>query len=107
MPTALRPTFIEMDAVAELIVSETGAIIAGKNADGAGRLSKVDDQMDDLHKQVFALLRDEELGVDTATAIDITLLARYYERFADHAVLVAQRVAFLVTGQWQPVPSGT
>ncbi len=103
VPTTLRPTFIEMDTVAELIVSETGAIIAGKNANGAARLSEVDDRMDDLHKQVFALLRDKELAVDTETAIDITLLARYYERFADHAVLVAERVAFLVTGESQAV----
>lgn len=103
VPTTLRPTFIEMDTVAELIVSETGAIIAGKNANGAARLSEVDDRMDELHKQVFALLRDKELAVDTETAIDITLLARYYERFADHAVLVAERVAFLVTGESQAV----
>ncbi len=105
VPTALRPTFIEMDTVAELIVSETGAIIAGKNAEGHTRLAQVDDRMDDLHKQVFTLLRDKTLGIETEAAIDLTLLARYYERFADHAVLVAQRVAFLVTGEWVKVPS--
>ena len=33
------------------------------------------------------------------TAIDITLLGRYYERFADHAVSVARRVVYLVTGE--------
>ncbi len=32
-------------------------------------------------------------------AIDVTLVGRYYERFADHAVAVARRVVFLVTGQ--------
>ena len=33
-------------------------------------------------------------------AIDVTLAGRYYERFADHAVSVAIRVVFLVTGSW-------
>ena len=32
-------------------------------------------------------------------AIDITLAGRHYERFADHAVSVARRVVYLVTGQ--------
>jgi phosphate transport system protein len=33
------------------------------------------------------------------TAVDVTLLGRYYERFADHAVSIARRVVFLVTGE--------
>jgi phosphate transport system protein len=37
-------------------------------------------------------------GVETA--IDLTLLGRYYERYADHAVSVARRVIFLVTGKF-------
>jgi phosphate transport system protein len=36
----------------------------------------------------------------TETAIDITLIGRYYERFADHAVSVARRVYYLVTGKF-------
>ena len=32
-------------------------------------------------------------------AVDLTLLARYYERFADHAVLVAREIVYAVTGQ--------
>jgi phosphate transport system protein len=31
--------------------------------------------------------------------VDVTLVGRYYERFADHAVSVAQRVVYLVTGE--------
>jgi phosphate transport system protein len=33
------------------------------------------------------------------SAVDIALLGRYYERIADHAVSVANRVVFAVTGQ--------
>ena len=37
-------------------------------------------------------------GVESA--VDIALLGRYYERIADHAVSVANRVVFVVTGQY-------
>jgi phosphate transport system protein len=32
-------------------------------------------------------------------AVDVTLVSRYYERFADHAVSIARRVVYLVTGE--------
>jgi phosphate transport system protein len=35
-------------------------------------------------------------GVESA--IDITLLSRYYERYADHAVSVTRRLITIVTG---------
>jgi phosphate transport system protein len=31
--------------------------------------------------------------------VDVTLLARFYERYADHAVAVARRVIYAVTGR--------
>ena len=34
--------------------------------------------------------------------VDVTLCSRYYERFGDHAVSLARRVEFLVTGRWSP-----
>ena len=33
-----------------------------------------------------------------AAAVDVTLLGRFYERFADHAVELAGRVIFAATG---------
>jgi phosphate transport system protein len=32
--------------------------------------------------------------------VDVTLLGRFYERFADHAVEVARRVIFQATGRF-------
>ena len=46
---------------------------------------------------------DWQHGVEAA--VDIALLGRYYERIADHAVSMASRVVFLVTGE--TVPSGS
>ena len=36
-------------------------------------------------------------GVEAA--VDVTLLSRYYERFADHAVSVARRIIHVLTGE--------
>ena len=47
-------------------------------------------------------MREWKWGV--AAAVDVTLLGRYYERFADHAVEVAQRVIFLATGEYAASP---
>jgi len=32
--------------------------------------------------------------------LDLALIGRYYERYADHAVSVARRVIYLVTGEY-------
>jgi phosphate transport system protein len=55
--------------------------------------------MDDLHRHLFTVLMDREWSHGVAAAVDVTLLGRFYERFADHAVAVGQRVVFLVTGK--------
>ena len=58
--------------------------------------------MDDLHRELFARVTDPGWEHGTEAAVDITLLGRYYERFADHAVSVAHRVIWLVTGEFDP-----
>jgi phosphate transport system protein len=62
------------------------------------QVERDDDEMDDLHKKVIATIIKDETGLSLESAIDLTLLGRYYERYADHAVSVARRVYFLVTG---------
>ena len=54
--------------------------------------------MDDLHRHLFSVLMDREWKHGVAAAVDVTLLGRYYERFADHAVLIGRRVVFQTTG---------
>jgi len=63
--------------------------------------------MDRLHRELFAVLLDPDWTHGIESAIDVTLCCRYYERFADHAVSVARRVHFLVTGQRAPIPTGS
>ncbi|MFK5635631.1 MULTISPECIES: phosphate signaling complex protein PhoU [unclassified Ornithinimicrobium] len=100
VPEELRGVFAEMAVVAREMVLRAGEIVAAHDPNGARELQLRDDTMDRLHREVFRVLLDPEQPVDTQSAIDATLLSRYYERFADHAVSVAIRVVYLVTGMW-------
>ena len=42
---------------------------------------------------------DRQWKHGVAAAVDVTLLSRFYERFADHAVKIARRVIFQATGK--------
>ena len=99
IPPELRGTLLEMAHIAERIVAKAGSVIASKDVAQALELERDDDDMDRLHRQLFTvLLADDWLG-GVEQAIDVTLIGRYYERFADHAVSVAHRVIYLVTGE--------
>jgi len=54
--------------------------------------------MDDLHTRTFDVLVDPAWEHGIGAAIDIALLTRFYEHYADHAVAVARRIVFIVTG---------
>ena len=99
IPPVMRSTVLEMGQVAARIVAKTGSVIAGKDIESALALERDDDEMDRLHRDIFNMLMDDKWTDGTEAAVDATLVSRYYERFADHAVAVARRVVFLVTGQ--------
>jgi phosphate transport system protein len=100
VPPELRATMLEMGQVAERIVAKAGSVIALRDIDQALELEQDDDEMDRLHGQLFRVLLDGSWRHGIETAVDVTLVGRYYERFADHAVSVARRVVYLVTGQY-------
>lgn len=100
VPSELLLTIEEMGKVARLIADKAGAVINSRDIDKALEVEKDDDEMDKLHRKLFTTLLDDSWAHGTETAIDITLIGRYYERFADHAVSVARRVYFLVTGKF-------
>jgi len=90
----------EMGEVAQRIMTKTTGIITSRDTLAAVELEKDDDEMDKLHRKLFEILLDDNWAHGIETAIDMTLIGRYYERYADHAVSVARRVYFLVTGTY-------
>ena len=98
IPESLILPFTEMGHVAEKLSIMVAAVITTRDTEMALQVEKDDDEMDDLHKKVIATIIKDDSGLSLESAIDLTLLGRYYERYADHAVSVARRVYFLVTG---------
>jgi phosphate transport system protein len=99
VPEDARPTMLRMAQVAQDMVARVTRVIGERDPEAASELEKMDDEMDQLRRTTFTelLAADWDHGVEPA--VDIALLGRYYERIADHAVSVARRVVFAVTGE--------
>jgi phosphate transport system protein len=98
IPAELNDLVNHIGSVAETISRKIPTVIETRDIEMALQLEKDDDEMDKLHRQLIGLLTDNTWKHGVESAVDITLLGRYYERFADHAVSVSRRVYFLVTG---------
>ncbi|MEO3875416.1 phosphate signaling complex protein PhoU [Nonomuraea sp. B12E4] len=98
IPPEIRSTILEMGQIAENIVTKAGSCVASRDVDSALELEQDDDAMDRLHRRLFRAILSKEWAHGVEPAIDITLIGRYYERYADHAVRVAGDVVYLVTG---------
>lgn len=99
IPQELRATFAQMGGLAEAIVSQAGVVIASRDVSVVGPIRDYDDQMDSLHRELFHIVLSPNWPHGVESAIDVTLLSRFYERFADHAVTVTKRVIHIVTGE--------
>ena len=100
VPPELVAIIQAMGVAAVAITEKTGVVIATRNTQMALEIERDDDVMDDLHRKLIAVLIEPTWKHGIETAIDLTLLGRYYERYADHAVSIARRVYFLVTGTY-------
>jgi phosphate transport system protein len=103
VPDDVRGTIREMGEVALSIVEKTKQVLEGQDIALAEQLERDDDAMDALHRRLFAHLLSDDWAHGIEPAIDITLIGRYYERYADHAVSVARQTIYLVTGEPAPL----
>ena len=99
LPEEVNGYFAEMGRVAVELGNSAREALVTRDPEKAARVREEDDAMDDLHRHLFTVLMDREWKHGVAAAVDVTLLGRFYERFADHAVEVARRVIFQVTGK--------
>lgn len=99
VPDDLRETFLRMGGIAERIVARVAAVIVSQSVEDAQDIERIDDELDILHREMFTKLAEGAWQHGTTSAVDVALLSRYFERFGDHAVTVARRVVFLVTGE--------
>ena len=96
LPPPAVKAFAEMGRLASSMWDSAGEAWAAVDPRTAARLDDSDDQMDLLTSGLPNMLATE--GVETRTAIELTLVARFYERLGDHAVHIASRIRWLAEG---------
>ncbi len=99
LPDAVRPYFAKMGEVGVKLARQVEQVIKSKDVEAARTIESDDDEVDEIHKHLFTVIMDRDWDHGVAAAVDVTLLGRFYERFADHAVSVARRMIFVVTGK--------
>lgn len=99
VPEILVPTITDMAQAADQMIAAAAEIVASRDVDAARELEESDDEMDTLRRSMFRTLLNEDWTHGVEPAVDMALLGRYYERIGDHAVSMARRIVFLVTGQ--------
>jgi phosphate transport system protein len=98
IPGEVRPVFARMNMLATRLAQDAATAIESQDPLSAHQLAQADEEVDALRRQVFRILFAEDWSHGVEPAVDAALIGRYYERFADHAVVIARQVSFLVTG---------
>jgi phosphate transport system protein len=97
---ALTGVFTEMNDAARRVAARTTQVLSTHDLAEAEGIERDDDLLDSLHEDTFRVLLGSSWKGDAQQTIDVTLVGRYYERFGDHAVSIARRVVYLVTGDF-------
>jgi len=98
LPVEVGSYFAEMGRIAVNLGNSAKDVVLSRDPERAAQISRDDVEMDQLHQKLFTLLKDKEWAHDVAAAVDVALLGRFYERFADHAVEIGRRIIFQATG---------
>lgn len=99
----LRGVIQKMGDQAQVLFKE--ATEAYLNLDGvrAAALHDMDAYLDDLHRQLIQVIFESHAAgsIDLQVAVQLAVVARFYERIGDHAVNVGDRTRYIVNG-WLP-----
>ena len=99
LPAEANDCFAEMGRLAVDLVNSAKDVVLSRDPERAAQISRDDEIIDELHQHLFTLLKEQEWTHGVESAVDVALLGRFYERFADHAVEIGRRVVFQATGQ--------
>jgi phosphate transport system protein len=102
IPKGLKSTFTKMGQLDVEVARTLTELLRTEDLSLVETLRTLDDRLDDHHLSVFEKVLSENWQGEAAATVDATLASRYLERFADHAVSVAKKVAYLGTGEWTP-----
>lgn len=95
----VRAVLARMGLLASQLADDAARAIEHRDPNCGDRLATTDDEIDALHRALFGVLFAPDWPHGVEPAVDTALISRYYERFADHAVVIARQVHYLSTGQ--------
>lgn len=95
VPAPLWETARSMSDRALALVAEAARAVTTRDSAAAGLLDHDDDQVDLLQQDLYRTLLAGTSGLAAETAVELALLGRYYERYADHAVALGRAVTYL------------
>jgi len=98
LPDDVRASFAQMGSRAVKLARIAQEVLESRDPAKAACLRDEDDAVDAEHRHLFTLLIDHKWQDGVCSAVDVALLGRFYERFADHAVEIGRRVIFEATG---------
>ena len=98
LPEDVRGCFAEMGKVAIALGDGAKQVLVSRDPQQAAQLHEQDKAMDELYRHLFSVLLDDDWKHGVTVGVEVALLGRFYERFADHAVEIGRRVIFMVTG---------
>jgi len=99
VPDELVETFRTLGHLAEELTQQLSRLVTNPDVTLAQEIQKSDDKVDAIHRELFRIVLAPTWEHGVEAAVDVTLLSRYYERFADHAVSIARRIIHVLTGE--------
>lgn len=99
-PDRLKPVYAEMAEHASVLAEKVVELLKTRDLALVEQIRAQNEAINTLHASIFRLIAAADWASSAATTADCTLASRYFERFGDHGVSVANKVAYLVTGEW-------
>ena len=102
VPDEVVDVITEMGMAAKRIVEKMAVVLEFRDINRALEIDKDDDQMDLLQRKLIGTILGPSWSHNVEAAVDMAFASRYFERFSDHAVSIAQRVYYTETGNFVP-----
>ncbi|OAV62998.1 phosphate signaling complex protein PhoU [Enteractinococcus helveticum] len=102
IPEPSRPEVAEMAELAVTVSEHLERLMTSYDLAEGREIVKINNDIDILHSQIMNYVTENVWSLTAPQAQDLTLLTMRLERFGDHAVSISRKIAYLVTGEWEP-----
>lgn len=102
VPESSAPEVFEMAELAVQVGEHLERLMTSYDLAEGREIVKINNDLDILHSQIMSNVTESKWMLSAPQAQDLTLLVMRFERFGDHAVSISRKIAYLVTGEWEP-----